>query len=55
MNGTNHAGDLATQGAKTDLITAYNTAAGEGPTSPIAADLGGQTLAPGVYNSASSI
>ena len=30
-------------------------AAGEGPTSPISADLGGQTLTPGVYNSASSL
>jgi type VI secretion system secreted protein VgrG len=55
ISGTNHAGDSVTQGAKTDLVTAYNTAAGEGPTSPIAADLGGQTLGPGVYNSASSI
>ena len=55
ITGTNHAGDAVTQGAKTDLVTAYNTAAGEGPTTPIAADLGGQTLAPGVYNSSSSI
>ena len=55
VNGTNHGGDAVTQGAKTDLVTAYNTAAGEGPTSPIAADLAGQTLTPGVYNSASSI
>ncbi|HEY5472581.1 MAG TPA: ice-binding family protein [Candidatus Limnocylindrales bacterium] len=55
VNGANHAGDAVTQGAKTDLVTAYNTAAGEGPTSPIAADLGGRTLVPGVYNSASSV
>ena len=55
VNGANHAGDAVTQGAKTDLVTAYNTAAGEGPTSPIAADLGGRTLAPGVYKSASSV
>ncbi len=55
VTGTNHGGDAVTQEAKTDLVTAYNTAAGEGPTSPIAADLGGQTLTPGVYNSASSI
>ena len=55
VTGVNHAGDAVTQGAKTDLITAYNTAAAEGPTSPIAADLGGQTLAPGVYKSASSV
>ena len=32
INGTNHAGDAVTQGAKNDLVTAYNTAAGEGPT-----------------------
>ncbi|MDQ1714354.1 MAG: hypothetical protein QOC60_299 [Frankiaceae bacterium] len=55
INGTNHAGDGVAQGAKNDLTTAYTTAAGEGPTSPIAADLGGQTLTAGIYNSASSI
>ena len=60
VTGTNHAGDTTMQGAKNDLVTAYNTAAGEGPTSPIGpgspiVDLGGQTLLPGVYNSASSI
>lgn len=55
LNGTNHAGDAVTQGAKTDLTTAYNTAAGSGPTIPVVADLGGQTLTPGVYNSASSL
>lgn len=53
--GTNHAGDAVTQAAKTDLVTAYNTAAGSGPTIPVAADLGGQTLTPGVYNSGSSL
>jgi hypothetical protein len=55
VGGTNHAGDGVTQQAKNDLVTAYDNAAGQGPTSPIAADLGGQTLTPGVYNSASSI
>jgi type VI secretion system secreted protein VgrG len=55
INGTDHGGDAVTQGAKSDLVTAYNTAAGEGPTNPITADLGGQTLTAGVYNSASSI
>jgi hypothetical protein len=55
ISGTNHAGDGVTQQAQTDLTTAYNNAAGQGPTSPIAADLGGRTLTPGVYNSASSI
>ncbi|HEY5383533.1 MAG TPA: ice-binding family protein [Candidatus Paceibacterota bacterium] len=55
ITGTNHFGDSTTQTAKTDLVTAYNFAAAEGPTSPIVADLGGQTLTPGVYNSASTI
>jgi len=55
VTGTNHAGDAVTQNAKNDLVTAYNDAAGQGPTTPIAGDLGGQTLSRGVYNSASSI
>jgi cell division septation protein DedD len=55
LSGANHAGDGVTQQAKNDLVTAYNNAAAQGPTSPIAADLGGQTLTAGVYNSASSI
>jgi len=55
VSGTNHAGDSVTQGAKTDLTTAYTSAAGEGPTTAIAADLVGQTLKAGVYNSASAV
>ena len=55
IGGTNHAGDAVTQGAKNDLVTAYNNAAGQGPTNPVAADLAGLTLTPGVYNSASSL
>ncbi|OGD79550.1 hypothetical protein A2368_02310 [Candidatus Collierbacteria bacterium RIFOXYB1_FULL_49_13] len=55
ITGTNHAGDATTQAAKTDLVTAYDDAAGQGPTNPIVADLGGQTLTPGVYNSATSV
>jgi hypothetical protein len=53
--GTNHGGDAVTQGAKDDLVTAYNDAAGQGPASTITADLGGSTLVAGVYNSASSL
>ena len=53
--GVNHAGDSVTQQAKTDLVNAYTNAAAQGPTNPIVADLGGQSLSPGVYNSASSI
>jgi hypothetical protein len=58
LNGTNHnapdPNDLATQNAQADLITAYNAAAGEGPTSPIS-DISNQSLDPGVYNSGSTI
>jgi hypothetical protein len=55
VGGTNHGGDAVAQKAKNDLVTAYNTAAGQGPTNPIAGDLAGLTLVAGVYNSASSI
>jgi hypothetical protein len=54
-SGVDHAGDAVTQGAKTDLITAYNAAAGELPPHAVAGDLAGQTLTAGVYNSASSL
>jgi uncharacterized repeat protein (TIGR01451 family) len=51
IGGTNHAGDGLTQGAKTDLITAYDNAAGRIPAT-VATELGGQTLVAGAYNSA---
>lgn len=57
LTGTNHAGDAATQTAKGDLLTAFNDAAGRLPTTlytPIF-DLGGLTLAPGVYNDPTSL
>lgn len=55
VNGTNHAGDSVTQGAKNDLVTAYNSAAGQASNQTISADLGGMTLVSGVYTSASSL
>jgi Ice-binding-like len=56
LNGTNHRGDAVTQKAKTDLVTAFKNAAGQGPTKAIAGgQLGGRTLRSGVYNSGSSI
>lgn len=55
VNGANHAGDAVTQQAKSDLVVAYDDAAAQGPTSPTGTDLGGRTLVPGVYNSASSV
>ncbi|MGZ4622871.1 MAG: ice-binding family protein [Blastococcus sp.] len=55
QTGTNHAGDAVTQGAKHDLLSAYGTAAGEGPSVAVTADLGGRSLRAGVYKAASSM
>ena len=57
LNGVNHAGDAVTQQAKIDLVTAYNSAAGRAPTVvfPLAVNLGGLTLVPGVYKESSSV
>ena len=51
LTGTDHAGDAVTQQAKIDLLTAYNQAAGAGPATAVATELGGRTLTPGVYAS----
>lgn len=55
--GTNHAGDGLTQGAKTDLLDAYNDAASRAFNQSFAGgfDLGGLTLTSGVYNGTSSL
>jgi len=55
LTGTNHAGDGTTQGAKTDLVTAYNAAVAESPTTTVSGDLGGRTLVAGAYSSQSSL
>ena len=51
VTGTNHAGDAVTQGAKTDLTTAYNDAVGRTPVTTVPTELGGTTLTAGVYTS----
>lgn len=51
VNGAIHQADAAASLAKDDLTTAYNNAAGQGPSTNLATELGGQTLTPGVYNS----
>ncbi|MDO8573716.1 MAG: ice-binding family protein [Candidatus Daviesbacteria bacterium] len=51
-SGANHVGDAVTQGAKNDLVTAYNDAAGRTPVTTRATDLAGATLTAGVYDSA---
>jgi type VI secretion system secreted protein VgrG len=52
VNGTDHGGDGVTQGAKGDLTTAYNDAAGRTPVTTVPTELGGTTLTHGVYSSA---
>ena len=53
--GTVHLFDSVAQEAKADLLTAYNSAVLQTTDVVISADLGGTTLTPGVYTSASSI
>jgi hypothetical protein len=48
-NGTIHAADGVAAQAQSDATTAYNNAAGQTPFTSVTADLGGQTLVPGVY------
>jgi hypothetical protein len=56
VNGTIHAGDSASAQAQLDLTTAYNDAAGRTVGAvTVAGNLGGQTLAPGLYKSTSSL
>jgi len=56
VNGSVHAGDVIAQHAQASLAVAYGDAAGRS-TAPIgvAGDLGGKTLAPGLYKSTSSL
>ena len=54
--GNQHAGDPTAAQAESDLITAYNNAAGRTLCAvTIAGNLGGQTLAPGLYKSTTSL
>ncbi len=55
VNGTVHAADAVAGQAQSDLTTAYNDAAGRTPPAAVTADLGGQRLTAGVYNSATSL
>jgi hypothetical protein len=49
-NGAIHATDGLADGAQADVTTAYNDAAGRSSTATIMANLGGQSLVPGVYS-----
>jgi hypothetical protein len=56
VSGTIHAGDSVAAQGQNDLTTAYNDAAGRTTGAiTVAGNLGGQTLAPGLYTSTSSL
>ena len=56
INGALHAGDPAAAQAQADLTIAYDDAAGQTLNRvTLAGNIGGQTLAPGLYNSTSSL
>jgi len=56
VNGTTHLADLIAAQAQLDLTVAYNDAAGRTVGAiTVAGNLGGQTLAPGLYKSTSSL
>jgi hypothetical protein len=56
VNGTIHAGDGVAANARSDVIAAYSDAAGRTDnTITLAGNLGGDTLTPGLYNSASTL
>ena len=55
VNGVQHITDAAAAQAQTDLVTAYDAASGQTvAVTMVAGDLGGQTLAPGIYKSTSA-
>ena len=54
LTGTKHAADAVAMQAQSDLTTAYNFAAAAAGGQVLTADIGGQTLAPGVYKTTSS-
>jgi type VI secretion system secreted protein VgrG len=53
-SGTIYAGDAVAQTAQGDLTTAYNYAAAAPGGAVLPADIGGETLAPGVYETTSA-
>lgn len=54
LTGTEHAGDAVAQTAQGDLTVAYDYAAGAPGGAVLPADIGGETLPPGVYRTTSA-
>lgn len=55
VNGTQHSADAAALQAKSDLVVAYNNAAGQATDAALPPDAGGLTLVPGVYTASSTL
>ncbi|MGW7423423.1 ice-binding family protein [Streptomyces sp. NPDC054813] len=55
VNGTQHSADTVAQDAQTDLITAYDDAAGQPSDGALPPDAGGLTLDPGVYTASTTL
>lgn len=55
VSGVLHAGDFVAQAAQAALTMAFNDAMSRAGAVTLSGDIGGQTLTPGVYNSASSL
>ncbi|MGW2964377.1 ice-binding family protein [Streptomyces sp. NPDC001220] len=55
VNGTQHSADTVAQNAQTDLITAYDDAAGQPSDGALPPDAGGLELVPGVYTASTTL
>jgi hypothetical protein len=55
VTGAKHITDATAAQAEIDLVTAYDAASGQTGAVTVTGDLGGRTLTPGVYNSASTM
>ncbi|MFJ2674065.1 ice-binding family protein [Streptomyces sp. NPDC087525] len=55
VNGVQHSADAVALQAKSDLVAAYNNAAGQATDAALPADAGGLTLVPGVYTASSTL
>ncbi|MFI9771406.1 ice-binding family protein [Streptomyces sp. NPDC052415] len=55
VNGTFHSADAVASEAKSDLVAAYNNAAGQASDGALPPDAGGLTLVPGVYTASSTL
>lgn len=55
VNGTQHVTDVEAAAAQVELTAAYLDLEGRTGSTPVAGDIGGQTLSPGLYKSTSSL